>query len=73
MLKYNQMLFKENPKNYQILKENSYYFKYLNRGSIDYKTFEKEIKEKYKTRTSDKIENILDNMDLVNSVLEVLK
>lgn len=73
MLKYNQILFKENPKNYQLLKENSYYFKYLNRGTIDYKTFEKEMKEKYKTRTSDKIENILDNMDLVNSLLEVLK
>lgn len=73
MLKYNQMLFKENSQNYQILKENSYYFKYLNRGTIDYKAFDAQMKEKYKKRTSDKIENILDNMDLVNSVLEVLK
>lgn len=67
------MLFKENDQNYRILKENSYYFKYLNRGTIDYKEFDIQMKEKYKKRTSDKIENILDNMDLVNSVLEVLK
>ena len=73
MESYLQIAFKENPKSYELLKENSYYFKYLNRGVIDFKRFNQEMKEKYKERATDKIGSIIDNMDLVSSVLNVLK
>ena len=73
MESYLQIAFKENPKSYELLKGNSYYFKYLNRGVIDFKRFNQEMKEKYKERATDKIESIIDNMDLVSSVLNVLK
>lgn len=73
MEKYSQMSFRENPKMFELLKQNSYYFKGLNRGVVDYKKFVSDMKIKYKERTSDKLESIMDNMELVSSVLNVLK
>lgn len=73
MEKYLQIAFRENSKMYELLKQNSYYFKGLNRGVIDYKKFVSDMKIKYKERTSDKLESIMDNMELVSSVLNVLK
>lgn len=68
-----QIYFKENVNNYVLLKENSYYIKALNRQEIDYKTFVNEMKIKYKNRTTDKINKVIDNMDLISSVLDILK
>lgn len=73
MEKFLQMSFRENPKMFELLKQNSYYFKGLNRGVVDYKNFVSDMKVKYKERTSDKLESIMDNMELVSSVLNVLK
>ncbi len=70
---YLQMQFRENAKSYRQLKENSYYFKELNRGLIDYKKFNEDMKIKYKERVTDKINNVVENMDLISSVLDVLK
>ncbi len=70
---YLQMQFRENAKSYRQLKENSYYFKELNRGAIDYKKFNEDMKIKYKERVTDKINNVVENMDLISSVLDVLK
>lgn len=73
MEKFLQMTFRENPKSYDLLKQNSYYFKNLNRGVVDYKKFVSEMKVKYKERATDKLESIMDNMELVSSILNVLK
>ena len=73
MEKFLQMSFRENPKMFELLKQNSYYFKGLNRGVVDYKKFVSDMKVKYKERVTDKLENIMDNMELVSSVLNVLK
>lgn len=70
---YLQIPFRENLKEYNHLKEHSYYFKELNRGVIDYKRFVEDMKIKYKERVTDKINNVVDNMDLISSVLDVLK
>lgn len=68
---YNKI--KSNPKIYDLLKQNSYYIKYLNRDPNYYKTFLSEIKKKYKLRATDKINEAMDNIDLVSSILETLK
>lgn len=73
MEKFLQMSFRENPKMFELLKQNSYYFKGLNRGVVDYKKFVSDMKVKYKERPTDKLESIMDNMELVSSVLNVLK
>ncbi|MBQ9833966.1 MAG: hypothetical protein IJO33_02105 [Bacilli bacterium] len=67
------MKIKKNPKIYNILKNNSYWIKQLNRNSEYYKRFESEMKERYKLRTTDKINDVIDNIDLISTVLETLK
>ena len=68
-----QKKFLENSKMYQYLKENSYWFKYLNRDANIYKEFESKMKELYKERPTDKISEMIDNIDLINGVLMSLK
>ena len=70
---FNQIEFRNNPKMYNYLKENSFYFKVLNRGSLDFKMFERDMKEKYKERTTDKLNSAVENMELVSSVLNILR
>lgn len=65
--------FKNDPKSYELLKENSQYIKYLIRGEMNYEMFVKEMKSKYKERTSDKIEKVIDNIDLVSNILDIFK
>lgn len=63
-----------NKKNlYDFLKLNSSYIKYLNRDSNNIKQFESDMKEKYKIKTSDKVNDFLDNIDMISSMLEVLR
>ena len=68
-----QIEFKNNPKIYEYLKENSSYIKLLNRGVLSYQMFSNEMKKIYKQRVTDKIESVVDNIDLINSVLDILK
>lgn len=70
---FNIINFKEKPDLYNLLKLNSSYIKDLNRGTMDYKIFDNIMKTKYKKRTTDKVSSLIDNMDLVSSVLDILK
>ncbi len=73
MQKYVQMKLKENPKMYEYLKLNSHWYKELNRSATNYKKFEEAMKDLYKLHTTDKINNAIENIDLISSVLNVLK
>ena len=42
-------------------------------ADVDYKKFSEDMKIKYKERVTDKINNVVENMDLISSVLDVLK
>ena len=55
------------------LKENSEWFKYLNRNPKNYELFKDEIKIQYKLRKTDKINNAIENIDLISNVLNILK
>ncbi len=55
------------------LKENSSYIKDLNRHPEFYNTFKKIIKEKYNLRLTDKVNNIINDIELVSSVISTLK
>ena len=70
---FNIINFKEKKDLYNLLKLNSSYIKDLNRGTMDYKVFDNIMKTKYKKRTTDKVSSLIDNMDLVSSVLDILK
>ena len=62
-----------NPKLYQHLKENSYWIKQLNRNPSSYNDFENFMKEQYKERVTDKMDAMLDNIDLITSFLNAMK
>ena len=61
------------PKQKMFLREYSYWYKYLNRSSIYYKDFLNDMKEKYKLTTSDKINKITKDINMIKSFLDVLK
>lgn len=68
-----QVLFKENPKMYEYLKNNSFYIKKFDTNEITFKEFTNEMKKMYKETVPDKIEKAIDNIELVSNVLEILK
>ena len=70
---YNQIYFKNNIKEYNYLKENSWYFKYLNRGTKNYNDFVKDMKVKYKERATDKLSSAIDNIDIISSIIDTIK
>jgi len=68
-----QSKYLEDKKFKRYLDENSQYIKYLNRNPKYYKEFIKKMKEIYKERTSDKINDAINTIDIVSSILETLK
>lgn len=64
---------KKDEKYLKFLRENSYWYKKLNRSSKNYDEFIKEMKEKYKLRTIDKVDNIIDSVDLITKILDASK
>ena len=60
-------------KMFEFLKQNSQWFKLLNRHPKFYNDFTNEMKEKYKTRATDKMSGLIENIDMISSVLNVLK
>ena len=57
----------------QFLREHSYWYKYLNRSSIYYTDFIKEMKNIYKLNPTDKINKIVNDINMFKTFLEVLK
>ena len=59
----------EKDKMLDYLKQNSQYIKELNRNPEFYKEFKKIIKEKYKLRLTDKLSNVVNDIELVSSII----
>lgn len=68
-----QIKIKNNPYLIRYLHENSYWYKYLNRNPEFFITFEEEMKEKYKLRTTDRFEKMIDNIDMITKFVSALK
>jgi len=51
------------------LKQNSHYIKELNRNPEFYKEFKKIIKEKYKLRITDKLSNVVNDIELISNII----
>ncbi len=64
---------KSNPHIYNYLRENSTWYKLLNRDPSTLKVLEERAKEKYKLRLSDRLEKISNNISLISSFMDVLK
>ena len=57
----------------KFLRENSYWYKALNRNENSFLEFVADMKVKYKLTTSDKINRTIDNIGMLQSFLEVFK
>lgn len=68
-----QQKLREDTKMYAYLKENSEWIKELNRSGANYPKFIEEMKNKYKLHITDKVNDVIDNMDLISTVLSTLK
>ena len=55
------------------LRENSYWYKYLNRNSSYYKEFINDMKDKYKLKPTDRLNKMMDDINLVRTFLDVFK
>lgn len=68
-----QFKIKNNPHYQKYIRENSYWYKILNRNPEAFKNFEEEVKEKYKLRPSDRISKALETIEMIQSVVSTLK
>lgn len=68
-----QMKLQKDVKMRNYLRENSYWYKYLNRNPSNYDKFVNAMKDKYKIRVADKMTDVIDNIDMVSNILNVLK
>ncbi len=69
----NQIKLKSNVNYIKFLRENSHWYKYLNRSNQYFKDFENEVKTTYKLRPADKISQAIDTFDMIQTVLTTLK
>lgn len=56
----------------EYLKQNTYFIKELNRHPENYEQFKKIIKEKYNLRFTDKVSNVIDDIELVSNIISTL-
>ena len=67
------MQINSDPKQIKYLRENSYWYKYLNRSNTYYKDFITNMKKEYQLTTNDKLNKIVNNINMINTFLDVLK
>ena len=63
----------ENPNYLKYLRENSSWYKLLNRSSNNFKEFEDEVKREYKLTKADRIAKTLDTIEMMEKILSTLK
>lgn len=68
-----KILLDSNPLYKNYIRNNSYWYKILNRDPTMFNSFIEEVKEKYKLRTTDKINNMVDKIDMISKFINVLR
>lgn len=66
-----KMKLNSNPKFLEYLRQNSNWYKVLNRDENMYSEFIRQMKIKYKLRTIDKIDNVVDSVDIITKILNI--
>ena len=68
-----KILLDSNPDYKKYLRSNSYWYKNLNRNPNSIDVFISEVKEKYKLRPTDKINDFIEKMDMVSKFINILR
>ena len=64
---------KKDAKMHAYLRENSEWYKLLNRNPLNYDIYVKAMKKKYRLNVTDKISDTIDNVDLITSIINSVK
>lgn len=64
---------KKEKKHYDYLRTHSYWYKYLNRNRNNYKLFLEEYKKYKRSVTTNKVNDTINNIDMVTNILKVLE
>ena len=62
-----------NPLYIKFIREYSYWYKFLNRNPAYFNDFVKDMKNKYKLNPTDKLNRMLDNINMLQMFIDVLK
>lgn len=73
MLVETQIKIRNNPYLYRYLRDNSSWYKVLNRDPNSIKQMEIEMKNAYKLNLTDKIDNLSQKIDMVRTFIDILK
>ncbi len=68
-----QLKINSDPRLITFIRQYPYWYKRLNRNPLLFKEFENDMKDKYKIRTSDKLNKTLENISMIQAFLNVLK
>lgn len=68
-----QFRLKSDPRYIQFLRENSNWYKILNRNPLMFTKFEDSVKEVYKLRASDKFLKALNTLEIVQNIVSSFK
>lgn len=68
-----QFKIKENKDYLRYLRENSHWYKHLNRNPNNLKPFIKEVKEAYKLTSAAKLERALNTIEMAEKIISSLK
>lgn len=63
----------KNPYYRSYLRSNSYWYKILTRNPSAIEDLKKKAKEQYKLRTSDKINDVIEKIDMISKLINVLR
>jgi len=68
-----QYKIKSNPMYIEFLRQNSSWYKYLNRDPNNFESFVSDMKDKYKLKPSDKFNKMINNINLLQNFLDAFK
>ena len=68
-----QFRIKNDPMLFKYIRENSYWYKILNRNPNEIDNMVEHMKEQYKLTTADKINDLSEKLDLIKTFMNVLK
>lgn len=68
-----QFKIKNNPNYIRYLREHSYWYKYLNRNPNSFNQFEEEAKEYFGLRPQDRINKMLDTVEMISTLVSGFK
>ena len=63
---------KQNPNNSKFWKENSYWYKYINRNQRYYIDFENAMKVRYKLTPEDRMSKMREGIDTLSKIIDIL-